>query len=180
MQNNDLSEEDKALFRQSVGPVETIRQTKGYSFPKPVRSKKSLQKPSVTEPVFNPKNGPVLPNLTAGDPISFKRSGIQNRVMTKLKRGQVHFGREIDLHGLNASEAEARLNHCLENCLESAIRYIKIIHGKGKGSTGGKPVIKNLVYEQLRADSRILAFHSARRDDGGTGALYVMLKQRRD
>ena len=74
--------------------------------------------------------------------------------------------------------AEKYLNHFLESCQQNNYRYVKIIHGKGIGSTDKRPVIKNKLNEWLRINQDILAFCSAKADDGGTGAVYVLLRNR--
>jgi DNA-nicking Smr family endonuclease len=52
---------------------------------------------------------------------------------------------------------------------------VRIIHGKGKGSGPKGPVIKTAVNMILRKTGLVLAFTSARRIDGGTGATNVLL-----
>jgi DNA-nicking Smr family endonuclease len=54
---------------------------------------------------------------------------------------------------------------------------VRIIHGKGLSSAGKLPVLKGKVDAWLRQMDAVLAFCSARRNDGGTGALYVLLKR---
>jgi DNA-nicking Smr family endonuclease len=53
---------------------------------------------------------------------------------------------------------------------------VRIIHGKGYGSNNQGPIIKPLVNKWLQQRNEILAFCSARPNDGGTGAVYVLLK----
>ena len=57
------------------------------------------------------------------------------------------------------------------------LRCVRIIHGKGKGSGPRGPVIKTAVNMILRKTAPVLAFTSARRVDGGTGAINVLLTQ---
>jgi DNA-nicking Smr family endonuclease len=52
---------------------------------------------------------------------------------------------------------------------------VRVIHGKGKGSGPKGPVIKTAVNMILRKTAPVLAFTSARRVDGGTGAIIVLL-----
>jgi DNA-nicking Smr family endonuclease len=54
---------------------------------------------------------------------------------------------------------------------------VRIIHGKGNRSNHKGPVIKTKINNWLRQHERILAFHSARPVDGGTGAIYVLLRR---
>ncbi len=52
---------------------------------------------------------------------------------------------------------------------------MRIIHGKGMGSGPRGPVLKNAVNMILRKTAPVLAFTSARRIDGGTGAINVLI-----
>jgi len=54
---------------------------------------------------------------------------------------------------------------------------VRIIHGKGRGSGNRGPVLKSAVNRWLRRHGAVRAFCSARRNDGGTGALYVLIER---
>ena len=53
---------------------------------------------------------------------------------------------------------------------------MRVIHGKGLGSGPRGPVIKQSVNVILRRTDAVVAFCTARPVDGGTGAIYVLLK----
>ena len=84
---------------------------------------------------------------------------------------------------LNASESEAMraeaakacLREFLAHALAHNLRCVRIIHGKGKNSGPRGPVIKTAVNLVLRKTGPVLASTSARRVDGGTGAINVLL-----
>jgi DNA-nicking Smr family endonuclease len=110
-----------------------------------------------------------------GDEISFRREGVQDSVMRKLKRGEYRVEEVCDLHGLRVEEAKAHLRDFLAAALAANLRCVRIIHGKGKGSGPRGPVLKTAVNMILRKTGPVLAFTSARRVDGGTGAINVLL-----
>ena len=110
-----------------------------------------------------------------GDEISFRRDGVQDTVMRKLKRGEYRVEEVCDLHGLRVDEAKAHLREFLAAALAHKLRCVRIIHGKGKGSGPRGPVLKTAVNLILRKTAPVLAFTSARRVDGGTGAINVLL-----
>jgi DNA-nicking Smr family endonuclease len=110
-----------------------------------------------------------------GDEISFRRDGVQDGVMRKLKRGEYRVEEVCDLHGLRVDEAKAHLREFLAAALGQRLRCVRIIHGKGKGSGPRGPVLKTAVNMILRKTAPVLAFTSARRIDGGTGAINVLL-----
>lgn len=111
-----------------------------------------------------------------GDEISFRREGVQDSVMRKLKRGEYRVEEVCDLHGLRVEEARTALRMFLAEALARRLRCVRVIHGKGKGSGPRGPVIKNAVNLILRKTAPVLAFTSARRIDGGTGAINVLLR----
>ena len=115
-------------------------------------------------------------DLQTGDVLSFCRSGIQKSIFKKLKKGQFNIGAELDLHGHTRPEAQVALERFIEHSRESNIRCVRIIHGKGYGSSNQGPIIKPFVNKWLQQRNEILAFTSARPIDGGTGAVYVLLK----
>jgi DNA-nicking Smr family endonuclease len=113
--------------------------------------------------------------LDTGDEISFRRPGIQNGVLRKLKRGEYRVEDVCDLHGLRVAEAKTALREFLAEALARRLRCVRIIHGKGHGSGTRGPVLKTAVNMVLRKTAPVLAFISARRVDGGTGAINVLL-----
>jgi DNA-nicking Smr family endonuclease len=112
-----------------------------------------------------------------GDEISFRRPGVQDGVMRKLKRGEYRVEEICDLHGLRVDEAKAALREFLAEALAHNLRCVRIIHGKGMNSGPRGPVIKTAVNMILRKTAPVLAFTSARRVDGGTGAINVLLSK---
>ena len=114
-------------------------------------------------------------HLATGDELSYHQDGIQKSVLRKLRRGQYRIEAEVDLHGYNSDGARKALIHFIAYAKDQHYRCIRIIHGKGHNYARG-PVLKPLVNSWLRQKSEILAFCSARPQDGGTGAVYVLLK----
>jgi DNA-nicking Smr family endonuclease len=117
----------------------------------------------------------VDPDVASGEELVFHRAGIQAAVLRKLRRGDYRVQGEIDLHGLNVSEAKQALREFLAQALLLRWRCVRIIHGKGLRSGHRGPVLKGMVGAMLRKIGPVLAYVSARQVDGGTGAVYVLL-----
>jgi DNA-nicking Smr family endonuclease len=117
-----------------------------------------------------------LDTLECGDTLVYRSAGVQDAVMRRLRRGHYRIGAEVDLHGLNRTLAQIAVSEFLADCLDRGIRCVRIIHGKGNGSPNTGPVIKTLLDGWLRRRRDVLAFCSARPVDGGTGAVYVLLR----
>ncbi len=119
-----------------------------------------------------------LEDYESGDTLQYRGDGIQDSVWKKLRRGQFFLQAECDLHGLNRDDARVEILRFLAYCAEHDLRCVRIIHGKGNGSPNTGPVIKRHLDSWLRKRRDVLAFCSARAHDGGTGAVYVLLRAR--
>ena len=114
--------------------------------------------------------------LSTGDDLHFRRPHITEAVLLKLRRGHFAVDAEIDLHGMTGAEAKAALREFVAESVKRRMSCIRIIHGKGRRSGPRGPVLKNVVNQWLQRIDRIEAFGSARQVDGGSGAVYVLLR----
>jgi len=98
----------------------------------------------------------------------------------RLHQGDFSIQAHIDLHGFGVTEAREVFENFLKGAVTSGKRAVLIIHGRGLSSPG-EPILKNKVTEWLtRGHWRkwVIAYASAQSYDGGTGATYVLLRQR--
>jgi DNA-nicking Smr family endonuclease len=114
--------------------------------------------------------------METGDELSYARNGIGSQTLRKLRRGHWVVQDELDLHGLTSAEAREWLVEFLNRCRRRGLRCVRIIHGKGLRSKNREPVLKHKVASWLMRRQEILAFCQARRSDGGSGAVVVLLK----
>ncbi len=114
--------------------------------------------------------------LDTGDEAAFLRPGLPRRILSDLRRGRWVLQGEIDLHGFTREEARQALADFLALCLQQGRRCIRVIHGKGLGSPGRIPILKQLSRGWLAQREEILAFCQAGPHDGGSGALLVLMR----
>jgi len=168
------------LFRQVMQDVKRLKCDK-VAFkppPPPPRPKQRyLDELSVREAMLSDEFEPV--DLETGEELLFMRPGIQRQIFAQLRRGHFSISNELDLHGMIAREAQVEVADFLRDCRNNDVRCVKIVHGKGNGSWQKQPVLKNKLNQWLRQRDEVLAFCSARPCDGGTGAIYVLLKKRK-
>ncbi len=169
-----ITKQDSDLFRQSVGKVKQIEHD-GVIFNRP-------KPPVAGQNIAHAHNTTTLDTedpytIRASDKLQFKRPGIQQHVLRKLKRGQIPVEIELDLHGMTIPAAKKTLMQFFEHCRDANHRCVRIIHGKGKGSENNLPVLKNNLNQWLPQINEVLAFCSARPSDGGGGAIYVLMKR---
>jgi DNA-nicking Smr family endonuclease len=107
---------------------------------------------------------------------AFVASGVDRRELRKLKRGDYAAGDRLDLHGLMATEAVAQVTRFIDRN-RPRHRCVCIVHGRGLHSQGNVAVLKARIRATLRQHQAVLAFADAPRSDGGSGAVYVLLRK---
>jgi DNA-nicking Smr family endonuclease len=119
---------------------------------------------------------PAQDALSGADVLSFQRPGVRTQVMRRLRRGLYPVEDELDLHGLNQAAARDRLAEFIASNRNVGHRCVRIVHGKGYRSGARGPILKIAVNSWLKRHVDVMAFTSARTIDGGTGAVYVLLR----
>jgi DNA-nicking Smr family endonuclease len=104
----------------------------------------------------------------------YAHPSVSAKKQQQLRTGRFSTRCILDLHGMTEQEARDLLAHWLASCHRPNDQFALIIHGKGMGGDQQEPVLKNFINWWLRHQSRVLAFCSAREDDGGVGAVYVL------
>ena len=107
---------------------------------------------------------------------TYVRNGLPRDIVRKLRRGQWVIQDEIDLHGATRAIARVMLADFLRECARRGLRCVRIVHGKGLGSKNREPVLKGKVRNWLVQKDEVIAFTQARAQDGGHGALIVLLR----
>jgi DNA-nicking Smr family endonuclease len=105
---------------------------------------------------------------------------LDRRTRQKLRRGELAIQGHIDLHGMTRDEAKVALEAFVIAQHDAGHRVVLVVHGRGRNSKDGVPVLKERMAPWLSRGPlgrRVLAFCSARPSDGGTGALYVLLRK---
>ena len=107
----------------------------------------------------------------------FVAHGVDRREIRKLKRGEYIVRDRRDLHGMTGAEALASVRRFIENSRHRGHRCVCIIHGRGLHSQDNLPILKTRVREYLRSHRSVLAYTDAPVSDGGSGAVYVLLRK---
>lgn len=169
---------ERNLFIHSIGKVQPLRQNNRIVLPRPAVAPLALQRQKDEQAVMQEALSDefdVESLLDTDDTLSYRRSGLGLDVVKKLRRGHWSLQGQIDLHGLRTEEARVALGHFLRDAHRLGWRCVRVIHGKGLGSPGRVPVLKSKVQRWLVQKNEVLAFVQARADDGGAGAVIVLL-----
>ncbi len=106
--------------------------------------------------------------------------GADRRVLEPLRRGEFAVQGHLDLHGLTKPEAKEAVDRFFSESMRTGKRCVVVIHGRGLNSKDQIPVLKGQLRVWLqrgRIGRSVLAFATARPHDGGSGALYVLLRR---
>lgn len=132
----------------------------------------SIHKKAESDPV----SSAFVPMVDPEEVLSFRREGIQQYMLKKLKNGEYKEADFIDLHGKTIEQAYSYTLEFIKHCLENEYRCCLIVHGKSDRAKR-KAVLKSYVAHWLRQIPQVLAYHSAPHFKGGTGALLIILKK---
>ena len=169
---------DNALFREAVSdarPLKVAPQHVPKLHPKPIakqfiRDEKQALRDSLSDD-FYPAH-----ELESGEELLYLRQGQSPSILSKLRRGFWVVQAQIDLHGLISDEAREYVAEFLSSCKKRNIRCVRIVHGKGLGSRNREPVLKHKLRNWLMQKDEVIAYAQAKPEDGGSGAVIVLLK----
>jgi DNA-nicking Smr family endonuclease len=109
-------------------------------------------------------------------------SGLDPRLLRRLRAGEFAYQAHLDLHGLTVAEARTAVRDFVLTSMVRGHRCVLLVHGRGRNSPEGRSVLKDRLKEWLTRGElgrRVLAFSTARPYDGGSGATYVLLRRER-
>jgi DNA-nicking Smr family endonuclease len=174
-----ISADDVSLFRASMADVTPLGRAQKVEherlLPRPIPTRRLLDDRETLRDSLS-DHLPWDPATETGDELTYARDGIGMQTLRKLRRGHWVTQTELDLHGLTVAEARELLAKFLNLCVRRGLRCVRIIHGKGLRSKNREPVLKQKVGRWLMQRDEVLGFCQARRADGGSGAMMVLLK----
>lgn len=170
-------EDDRDLFRRMLGDIKRVHTDKVHHRRSEPEASARFRRDDEAQVMSDSLNGAVDPaELETGEELSYRRPQVRLTDFRRLRRGQISVAEEIDLHGLSAEQARRALAEFLTEAVTRGLRCVRVIHGKGLRSGPTGPVIKRRIGRWLSRREEVLAFCSARTVDGGTGAVYVLLR----
>jgi len=170
-----MNDDNDKLFGEAMQGVNTLNTDKASLRPKPAAIKK---RPLVTEKnIADTLSDEFIDDCE--DFLEFMRPGIQKSYLKQIRNGKVVVEDHLDLHGYRRDDARKSLLEFLDNAQQQSYKLVRIVHGKGYNSSDKQPVLKAMVNKWLQSIPQVLAFVSTIPADGGTGAVYVLLKIRK-
>lgn len=176
-----MDEDDLNAFKQEMEGVQPIRQKTRADL-----QRKNVAEPSlvhrrqmavqVTQPNSNHLTEEIIDLVHPQDIIDYRTDGVSIGVFRNLKKGAYPIDARLDLHRKKMVQAREEVFQFVRDCQKYDIRSAIILHGKGELSEP-KAFLKSCVNTWLKQIPEVLAFHSAQKHHGGTGALYVLIKK---
>ena len=172
-----MKKSDSEIFMEAMRGVKPIKNNKiipDKPQPSPIPNQRFLDEILVREEMLSDNYS----YIETGDELSFVRSGVQHNMLKRLRRGHFSIEAELDLHGMIVRVAYLEVIKFIHQCQDYDIRCARVIHGKGYGSWQKQPILKSKLNKWLQQFNEVLAFCSAPPMDGGTGAVYVLIKRK--
>jgi len=170
----------KDSFSDEMKDVKPIQQNKAINVKrdpetpgKKVRRRFAVANKLTTDPLSSVE----VPMLKSNDILEYKRDGVQHGVYKKLRMGRYELEARLDLHRMTVEAARLEVFNFLSECYQYDLRTVIILHGKGDRNPEKIAALKSHVAIWLPQIDEVIAFHSALKQHGGTGAVYIMLKK---
>lgn len=176
------TKEERMTFLQEMEGVRKIRKPNRADIKKPSEltpGHLERQRAAQAQPLVdrNPLTADVVEPLTSHDVLSWQRPGVQHGVFRKLRLGQYPSEARLDLHRMTVEEARREVYRFVRDCVYYGVRSVLILHGKGERNPDGIAQLKSYLAKWLPELDDVLAFHSAQKHHGGTGAVYVLVRK---
>ena len=158
--DSDVSDNERALFRESMASL---------------RSKQSSNEGDQQVSIW--RELAYMDHVEPEAVMTYIPSTLPHTEQRRLKQGKLPIEGRLDLHGCTTEEAMVLLSEfvALQLCLKH--RCVIIVHGKGGRVGNQTAILKNHTGQWLLAHPAVVAFHSALPQQGGAGAVLVLLKR---
>jgi len=175
---NHVSEAEHELFQTQMRDVRRLQTDKTETYrdlknTRPFRDKTNYEHQELDDPLSDEWGSS---QVKGGEFIFYSQPGLQYKTQKQLRQGKIPVDEHLDLHGMTTREAREELLYFINFSQQKHYHCIRLIHGKGYRAENGLPVLKNKINNWLRQHPDIIAFSSAQPRDGGTGAVYILLK----
>ena len=185
--------EDAGLWQRVTAQVKPLKSTTRLLQPENLFSNKAKPQDQLPKKTAKVEKNVASPNnfkqsaatlkkiatLKQAKPVDLhhgETGGIDRGTQRRFFRGEVPIESRLDLHGMTAARAQNQLAQFIELSAYRGCRCVLVITGKGLGVLHGH--VPNWLKTQPLS-SYILALAEARPKDGGSGALYVLLRRNR-
>jgi DNA-nicking Smr family endonuclease len=175
-----MNDADKALFltaMQGVTPLQTLETHPDLQTQRPSQRRAHPRRASEWKQQAGYSDVGVAYVLGPESTIEIRQSGLRDQDFLQLKRGLLSVQAHLDLHGLRVEQARQHTFEFIHRAHQQELRVLRIVHGKGQSSKDLFPVLKNHVAHWLGQEPLVLAACSAPAQQGGKGAVCLLLRR---
>lgn len=174
-----VSPEESELLRAALADVQPLAPVNRAALirprPHPVAAQRLRDEQEVLRDTLS-DNPAWEQGLETGEELLFRRDGLSQQHVRKLRRGHWKIQDHLDLHGHTAAEARVLTAAFLAHAVRNGLRCVRIVHGKGLSSPNREPVLKKKLSGWLAQRDEVLAYCQAPQTEGGGGAVLVLLR----
>lgn len=168
-----MNSDDKALFLDAMEDVTPFTQSTRRLVPTAPRPRQQID----TLQLDNFLTTGFLDVIPLGEPLLFKREGLQSGVLEKLRQGKYAQQASLNLLRQPVEQCRQQLFAFIQRCSEQSLRTLFIVHGKGRDDGSHANIVRSYLARWLTEFEQVQAFCSALPHHGGSGACYVALKK---
>lgn len=175
------SDDEKSFFSE-MADVKPLKKDKTvvHTARKNATLAQQLKREAIEKEIALDENGLSIDFVTPVDPLDFityKKDGVQEGVYKNLRLGKYAIDSRLTLKHLKFDDARLQIFQTINECHSRGIRTLLIEHGIGQNSKPFPGLLKSYVNQWLTEMEAVIAFHTALKQHGGLGAVYVLLKK---
>ena len=167
--------DDKSLFLDAMEDVQPLKQCHDVHW-QPIRNARTRQELDTLQ-LDNFLTTGFLDIVTLATPLEYKREGLQNGVLDKLRLGKYYKQASLNLLHQPVESCRQNLFAFIRQAQKENLRNVLIIHGKGKEDGSHANIIRSYLARWLTEFDEVQAFCCALPHHGGSGACYVALRK---
>jgi len=176
-----MKPDEDDLFQQEMSGVKPLPQTQAVDKPRstaPTDSQLAAREAATADLKLDPNylTTEYVEMVDPHDVLEYKGNGVQEGVYRKLRLGKYNTEAVLDLHRKTLQQARKEVFEFIQDSHRFGLRTVMILHGKGEQSNP-QALLKSYVNKWLPSMPQVMAFHSAQKQDGGAGAMYILLKK---
>jgi DNA-nicking Smr family endonuclease len=170
-----MNPDDKFLFLDAMEDVQPLKRNNEASW-QPTRNTRAPAHIDTLQ-LDNFLTTDFLDIVPLDTPLEFKREGLQNGVLDKLRAGKYSQQASLTLLRHSVEQCRQMLYAFILQAHRDGLRNVLIVHGKGKADGSHANVIRSYLARWLTEFEDVQAFCCALPHHGGSGACYVALKK---
>ncbi|ROQ22645.1 DNA endonuclease SmrA [Gallaecimonas pentaromativorans] len=176
-----MHDDDKSLFEKEMLGVKPISRGDHIGLaPKDANSNSKARRAAAEAELaedLNYLSSESVELVEPHDVLSYKKAGVQDGVFKQLRQGKYDIQSVLDLHKKRFIAARSEVFDFIRTSHRIGLRTLLVLHGRGEHAQPVPALLKSYCAKWLKEMPEVLAYHSAQRHHGSTGALYVLLRK---